>query len=138
MRRLLLVATAAAALALPAAASATINTYYGYNYLTSTSPTNACLSVFPSGSTGLACDGYNNWDRSRVYKNSGGWIKVGFWSSSGPTDYYFEFTGTINNPPIVVLRTDVGAPSYNATFCGYDYGMAPTASSYVQCQSIIF
>lgn len=121
-----------------ASAGTQITTYYGFNNLTPTYPTDRCSAVLP-GSHSLACSGFNNWDRTRVYKDHGGWIKVGFWDSGvPPLDYYFEFTGTIMNPPIVVLRVDVGAPPYNASFCGYDFDQTPTPSSYVQCQAIRF
>jgi hypothetical protein len=123
----------------PAAAAWTeVNPYYGFNNLTPTYPTDRCSAVFPS-SHSLACSGFNGWDRTRVYKDHGGWIKVGFWDSGIPRrDYYFEFAGTIMSPPIVVLRTDVFAPPYNASFCGYDFTQAPTSSSYVKCEAIRF
>jgi hypothetical protein len=121
-----------------ASAGADVNPYYGFNNLTPTSPTDHCAAVFPS-SHSLACSGFNGWDRTRVYKDHGGWIKVGFWGPGiPPLDYYLEFAGTIMSPPIVVLRTDVFAPPYNASFCGYDFTQAPTASSYVKCEAIRF
>ena len=121
-----------------AAAGTDVNPYYGFNNLTPTYPTNRCPAVLPS-SHSLACSGFTGWDRTRVYKDHGGWIKVGFWGPGiPPLDYYFEFTGTIMTPPIVVLRTDVWAPPYNASFCGYDFAQTPTASSYVRCEAIRF
>jgi hypothetical protein len=121
-----------------AAAGTDVNPYYGFNNLTPTYPTNRCPAVLPS-SHSLACSGFTGWDRTRVYKDHGGWIKVGFWGPGiPPLDYYFEFTGAIMTPPIVVLRTDVWAPPYNASFCGYDFAQTPTASSYVRCEAIRF
>jgi hypothetical protein len=125
-------------LAPTAAAWTDVNPYYGFNNLTPTYPTDRCSGVLPS-SHSLACSGFNGWDRTRVYKDHGGWIKVGFWDSGIPRlDYYLEFTGMIMSPPIVVLRTDVFAPPYNASFCGYDFDQTPTASSYVKCEAIRF
>jgi hypothetical protein len=123
----------------PAAAAGTdVSPYYGFNNLTPSYPTDRCSAVLPS-SHSLACSGFNGWDRTRVYKDHGGWIKVGFWDSGiPPLDYYFEFAGPIMTPPIVVLRTDVWAPPYNASFCGYDFSQTPTASSYVRCDAIRF
>ena len=141
-RRSLWLAVAALALCLflaPAATAGTdVSQYYGFNNLTPTYPTDRCSAVVPS-SHSLACSGFNAWDRARVYKDHGGWIKVGFWGSGiPPLDYYFEFTGAAMTPPIVVLRTDVWAPPYNASFCGYDFARTPTASSYVKCEAIRF
>jgi hypothetical protein len=124
-------------LAPTAAAGTDVNPYYGFNNLSPTYPTNRC-PVLPS-SHSLACSGFTGWDRTRVYKDHGGWIKVGFWGPGvPPLDYYLEFTGAIMAPPIVVSRTDVWAPPYNASFCGYDFAQAPTASSYVKCEAIRF
>jgi hypothetical protein len=125
-------------LAPSAVAGVEVNPYYGFNNLTPTYPTSRCSAVFPS-SHSLACSGFNGWDRTRVYKDHGGWIKVGFWGPGiPPLDYYFEFAGMSMNPPIVVLRTDVSSPPYNASFCGYDFDRTPTASSYVKCEGIRF
>jgi len=125
-------------LAGPAAAGTEVNPYYGFNNLTPTYPTNRCSAVLPS-SHSVACSGFTGWDRTRVYKDHGGWIKVGFWGSGvPPLDYYWEFTGAAMAPPIVVSRADVWAPPYNASFCGYDFAQAPTASSYVRCEAIRF
>jgi hypothetical protein len=121
-----------------AAAGTEVNAYYGFNNLTPSYPTDRCSAVFPS-SHSLACSGFSGWDRSRVYKDHGGWIKVGFWGPGiPPLDYYLELSGAIMAPPIVVVRTDVWAPPYNASFCGYDFARTPTASSYVKCEAIRF
>jgi hypothetical protein len=122
----------------PAVAGTDVNPYYGFNNLAPTYPTNRCSAVLPS-SHSVACSGFTGWDRTRVYKDHGGWIKVGFWGPGvPPLDYYLEFTGSIMAPPIVVSRTDVWAPPYNSSFCGYDFAQAPTASSYVKCEAIRF
>ena len=103
-------------------------TYYGFNYLSPTLPSNHCYS----GSQGVACSGFNNWDRHRVYKNSGDWIHIAYQASDG-TPYYcggpFMGTGTF-----VILRTSCGAPPYQRGFCQYVSG----SSSYVKCEMIIF
>lgn len=115
---------------------------YYVGWLSSTGPIDQCLSVFPSGSQRIACSGWNNWDRSRVYKAGGGWIRVGFWNPDR-TMHYLSFTGTRVDPnPIVVLRTDpglVGGPanSYNAVTCAYDVTNGGDASS-VECDALIF
>ena len=87
--RLRLLRSAAAGLALglvlaPTAAAGTdVSSYYGFNNLTPSYPTDRCSAVVPS-SHSLACSGFNGWDRTRVYKDHGGWIKVGFWGSGIP------------------------------------------------------
>lgn len=137
-RSVILVCALALALASTASAGTQVTLYYGLNNLTPSYPTDRCSAVFP-GSHSLACSGFNNWDRTRVYKDHGGWIKVGFWDAGvPPRDYYLEFTGIAMSPPIVVLRTDVYAPPYNASFCGYDFDRTPTNSSYVRCEAIRF
>lgn len=123
-----------ATLALVPAASA--GTYYGYNYLATNIPAQgsaASCKAAPDYTADyyptIACSGFNYWSTNTVYKNSGDRIDVGFTNSSSDTLYYFSYSGVINNPPITLSRTAVGAPSYNRAFCGYHTGN----SSYVQC-----
>lgn len=121
----------AAALSLVAASvgrADTINTYFGPAYMSWMAPTGACAGT----GTGIACDGFNNWDRNRVYKSDGGYISIGFDDSS--YNGYFAGGPYITNTTYVILRTDAGAPTYNRTFCNYYSG----SGSYIQCQSILF
>lgn len=123
----LVVAAMTVALVVTATAAAEIDEYFGYNYLSPTSPTGECGS-----DTGVACSGFNNWDRHRVYKNSGENIHIAYQASDG-TPYYcggpFSGTGTF-----VILRTSCSAPTFNRVFCQYYGGL----SSYVKCEAIIF
>jgi hypothetical protein len=122
------IAAFAVMLLAPVMARAGVVTYYGFNYLSPTLPQDHCSP----GTQGVACSGFNNWDRHRVYKNSGDWIHIAYQASNG-TPYYcggpFMGTGTF-----VILRTDCGAPTYNRGFCQYVDGF----SSYVKCELIIF
>jgi hypothetical protein len=115
-------------------------TYYGPGeVLSSTGPLNRCDHVLPR-SQRLACAGWNYWDRTRVWKQSGDWIRVGFWNSDR-TMHYRRYYGVYLNPPIVVYRTDSGmthgaADQYNASVCAWD--LDDGAGSSVQCDAIIF
>ena len=108
-----------------------------YGMLSLTRPENRC-GIF-SGSQGLACAGWNYWDRTRVWKASGGWIRVGFWYRAAgglPTMAYRIFGDSFwNGRVITVDRTEVGAPAYNASTCAYDYVHGGPASS-VFCEAI--
>ena len=131
-RKFVVLAALLAALAMTGTAAATVTPYYGYNYLSVNIPVGRCD---PLNAVGYACsDGFNNFDRNRVYKVNGGNIGVAFLDTSY-NSYGLTFCCVrTGSNPIVVLRTDVGAPPYNRTFCGYSSGL----SSYVQCQWIIF
>jgi hypothetical protein len=127
------VAFALAILAFPLAISAAVVPYYGFNYLAPNIPSPAAQQCPPAHPAGVACSGWNNWDRHRVYKNSGDFIHIAFQGPDG-TPYYcggpFAGTGTF-----VILRVDCGsAPPYNRGFCQYHSGN----SSYVKCEMIIF
>lgn len=125
------VATVAVVLATPVSAPATTTNYYGYNYLSSGLPgTGACSSR--SSQSGIACDGWNNWDRSQVDKNSGDEIFLGFLNNDG--SHSFSGINTSVDTTHTLLRVDYGVTTYNRTTCAYGSG----ASSYVQCRSIIF
>jgi hypothetical protein len=118
-----------------------IGCYY-VGFLSSSLPVDGCTAVYPHGQA-IACTGWNNWDRSRVYKATGGSIRVGFWDPNNPpnnTIHYHVFSGVWVDPsPIVVLRTDStmvhgAANSYNAVLCAWDSG---TESS-VECDALLF
>ncbi len=133
MARRTFVAVLAALVLVPVASA---STYWGYNYLAVNIPaqgTSASCKAAPGYTADyyptIACSGFNYWSTNTVYKNSGDRIEVGFTDSTSATLYSFTYSGVINNPPITLSRTAVGAPSYNRAFCGYYSGN----SSYVQC-----
>lgn len=132
MKRLLALALAACALALPTVAEASIDTYY-YDNLGANYPVDQC----DNNTISFACSGWNYWDRSRVYKYDGGDIAVGF-LTTGPLVFYYPasvFCCVRNGSnPILVYRTDVGAPTYNRAACDYASGTASTSL----CEAIIF
>ena len=108
-----------------------------YGVLALAVPANRCAAVF-NGSQGLACSGWSYWDRTRVWKVSGGGIRLGFWyrNSSGlPTMAYRMYNDPWNGRVITVDRIEVGAPSYNASTCAYDYVYGGAPSS-VFCEAI--
>jgi len=114
--------------------------YYGPGaMLSSAAPINRCDHVF-ARSQRLACSGWNYWDRTRVWKASGEWIRVGFWTTDRVM-HFRRFYGVYLNPPIVVYRTDpalIGgsAAQYNASTCAWD--LDDGAGSSVQCDAVIF
>lgn len=112
--------------------------YGGYDYLTPSFPVDMCGAVLPS-SQSVACAGWNYWDRTRVWKSSGGWIRVGFWHRdihSGTVRMEFRLYGEhANGQVLTVDRTDVGGSAYNVSTCGYDFDHGGP-SSYVLCEAI--
>ena len=110
----------------------------GYGWLSPAAPVDRCTSVF-GGSQALACSGWSYWDRTRVWKASGGWIRAGFWyrpAGGMPTMAYRIFGGPYwNGPVITVDRTEVGAPPYSVSTCAYDYVYGGPPSS-VLCEAI--
>jgi hypothetical protein len=112
--------------------------YSGYGTLSLTAPVNRCGSVFPSGSQANACAGWSYWDRTRVWKAGGGWIRVGFWyrpPGALPAMAYRIFGSGWNGSVATVDRTEIGAPPYIASTCAYDYVYGGPASS-VLCEAI--
>ena len=109
----------------------------GYGWVSPSAPENRCTAVF-SGSQGLACSGWSYWDRTRVWKASGGSIRVGFWdrSSGLPTMHYRIYSDPYwNGRVITVDRTEAGALPYNVSTCAYDYSYGGAQSS-VLCEAI--
>jgi hypothetical protein len=111
--------------------------YGDYGTLSLSQPVNRCTSVF-GGSQGLACSGWSYWDRTRVWKASGGSIRVGFWylpAGGLPTMAYRMYNDPWNGGVVTVDRTEVGAPWYVASTCAYDYVYGGAPSS-VYCEAI--
>src|SRR4051812_39039580 len=102
-----------------------------YGTLALAVPVNRCAAVF-NGSQGLACSGWSYWDRTRVWKASGGAIRLGFWyrgASGLPTMAYRMYNDPWNGRVVTVDRTEVGAPTYIVSTCAYDYVYGGAASS---------
>lgn len=120
-------------------AGATTNIYWGYNNMTiSNPPSGTCLSQ----GAGVACAGFNNWDRTQVgYDNGDASIGYEFQNCAGCAfrGYLATSAGTWT-----LLRTDWNAAfpcctvnPYNRTTC--NYASAPLLRfAYVQCRAIIF
>jgi hypothetical protein len=115
------------ALTIASPAAAGVVPYYGFNYLSPTLPSNQCAPY-----QGRACSGYNNWTESRIAKNSGDVIRLGF-QDTGSGFYFLDFGSSYNGTEIQLTRGAVGAPSYQRCYCKYQSGN----SSYVQCKAYI-
>lgn len=93
----LLVCVTALLLLAAAPALATVESYWGYNNMTSTNPAASSTSPYYSvecygDPAGYACSGFNNWDRSSVDWNSGSAaIAYGFENCSTCT--YYSWAG---------------------------------------------
>ncbi len=111
--------------------------YAGYGTLSATAPVDRCTSAL-GGSQGLACSGWSYWDRTRVWKATGGWMRVGFWdrgSSGLPTMRYRLYGRDWNGQVITVDRFDTGAGPYNVATCAYEHTWGGPGSS-VLCEAI--
>jgi hypothetical protein len=104
-----------------------ITNYYNdghYDLLGWYLPPDRCSAVLPGGSQAVACSGWSYWNRNRVWKAGGGWIRVGFWritSDGYPVFDAWNFDSSWNGRAAVVDRTDVNAPPYNVVGCAYDF-----------------
>ena len=119
--------------------------YYGYNYLGARTPVDEC-NWDGTDYKALACSGWNYWDRTRVWKNSGDCILVGFsgWNPNPPPHvpvlyepghaYCLAWNGDV----ITVDRTTAGAPPYQRSTCAYDTRYHGGNSSYVKCEGIVW
>lgn len=131
VRRIALGLVAGVALALPSVAAADVVNFWGFNHMNSTNPGVGYCSSRPS-SSGIACAGWNYWDRTQIEKNSGDYIAYGFLDNDGSAS--FRGTSTQLEGTFTILRTDAGATTYNRSTCAYQSG----AGSYLQCRAIIF
>src|SRR2546423_1940454 len=97
-------AVALMAVALPMAASATVQNYWGFNYIGPNNPSASdpknCTTV-----AGWACSGYNYYTTSQVQNNSGGSFNLGLWAYDGSaigdvksgSGTFNEYLSDINN-----------------------------------------
>jgi hypothetical protein len=111
--------------------------YAGFGTVAPAAPVDRCVSAL-HGSVALACSGWSYWDRTRVWKASGGWIRVGFWDHSNgglPAMRYRVYGSGWNGQVITVDRYDTGAGPYNVSTCAYDFSYGGAASS-VLCEAI--
>lgn len=124
-------------LAIVAVPIASAGTHYS-GTLSSSSPTGEC-SAYSGSATGFACDGWNNWDYSRLYFNSGGTAKWGFIFNDGTNNMYIKSSGSVSAGTTVTVVWNDGIFSspthYNRPGCtGAGTGSSPN----VNCISLIF
>jgi len=122
MRKVLLLVVFAALGLVPQASAAWT---WGFNYLTPTSPTNACAL----GYTGMACSGYNNNDFMTMDKQNGDVVRMGF--RDDPSVWWVQLDSSYNGWSPQVDRWTLGAPQYNRVYCKYQSGN----STYCRCWS---
>jgi hypothetical protein len=113
---------------------------YGISILNANTPYEACSNVLGPGSHGLACAGWNYWDRTRVWKYSGGSIRVGFWYRNvfgvATMGYRIYNAPYWNGQVLTVDRTELtGVTPYSASTCAYDYSYGGPESA-VLCEAI--
>jgi hypothetical protein len=127
-------AVAIVAAALPVAAGATIQNYWGFNYL---GPNNPSVGD-PKNCTnfaGWACSGWNYYDISRVQNNSTGSFNLGFWAYDGSAIGDVKSgSGTFNE-----YRTDINnrfpddpINAYNHLWCAHN----GNSVNYLQCRGV--
>jgi hypothetical protein len=110
----------------------------GWNVVSTSIPVDRCASALPGGSHSVACAGWSYWDRTRVWKNSGGSIRVGFWYrnyQNFPTMSYRIAGASWNGGAVTFDRTEGLATPYNVSTCAYDFSYGG-AQSYVICEGI--
>ena len=125
-----------------AVAAATTVNYWGYNYQTRSNPAagTACGDVYGDG---IACAGYNYWDRSQLDYNSGSaHILFGFWNCAGCQLYGLRPS---SSGLYTIVRTTWNSdhPSqtvnaYNEVACAWDDWPDGSGYAYDQCRAIIF
>lgn len=127
-----------AALIGAAAASATTTTYWGFNNLTESNP--PLNTQCPMDGSGVACSGFNNWDRSQIQiaGGTGATVQYGFQNCAGcqvfsatatPLGTYTLIRSVYNQNHAQKINV------YNRAVCAWAGG---GTSSYVQCRAIIF
>jgi hypothetical protein len=121
--------------------SCTVCRFYavdGYAVVNQNVPFGACDSALGPYAHSVACSGWSYWDRTRVWKDRGDSIRVGFWYR-GPDDLptmgYHIYGAAWNGWVITVDRTEVGVPPYNVSTCAYDYAYGGD-ESVVLCEAI--
>lgn len=122
-RRLILLSClmfGAIALAIPAVALAT--NYWGFNYISSSSPTGQCY--LNGGAAGTVCVNTTS-DSSQVQKNGGGCVDFGYYvSGSVIITLCSDTTQTIS------AQSATGHDPAGPPFCAYHSG----AKAYIQCR----
>jgi len=122
-----------------AAASATTTTYWGFNNLTSSNPPSGTCT---GNGAGVACAGFNYWDRSQIEiaGGTGAIVSYGFQNCAGCV-----LLGESGQPlgTYTLIRTTYNSThghnpvnAYNRTTCAF--GNVYGSASYVQCRDIIF
>lgn len=128
MRYIAAVAAAWAALALAGAAGAGTVNYYGYAWLSSTSPP---AGTCPGWGAGTACSNWNYWDYSQIDIRTSTLVPYGFIFTTG----WMHVRWAQGRATYTVLWSSFGsgATHYNRAACDQ-----PTSPSYVQCRALIF
>jgi hypothetical protein len=121
--------------------SCTVCRFYapdGYAVVNQNVPFGACDSALGPYAHSVACSGWSYWDRTRVWKARGDFIRVGFWYRGPddlPTMAYKIYGAGWNDRAITVDRLEVGAAPYNVSTCAYDYTYGGD-ESLVLCEAI--
>jgi len=87
--------------------------------------TNPSTPTWPYG--GCAQSGFNNWNYVTLQKNTGDRVALGMRASSG-TYIFFTYGAAANGHTYTLSKYDLGAPGYNAGFCGYYSGNSSSVS----------
>jgi hypothetical protein len=135
----LVAAIAALTLLFPATAFATTVNYWGYNNMTKSNPPSGTCS---SERAGVACSGWNYWDRSQIAYNSGNAVILygmencaacawrGYTALSPGVGTFIRTQWNQDNP-------DFPVNAYNRALCAFADGSLNTYA-YIQCRAIIF
>lgn len=128
MRKKGALAAVLAALTLAGPAVAATTSYYGYGWISPTSPPKgACFSW----RAGIACAGWNYWDYSQIDIQTRTLVPFGFIFTTG----WMHVRWVSGRYTYTVLWSSFGsgATHYNRAACG-----PPTSPSYVQGRALIF
>jgi hypothetical protein len=120
-------------------ASATTTNYWGYNNMTSSNPSAGSGACPGNAIAGIACSGWNYWDRSQIDYNSGSATIRFAMNNPGSADYF----GNLATYAKVwtLIRTDWNAAHPNLTIGPYNRAACLWISgtyAYIQCRAIIF
>jgi hypothetical protein len=135
----LLGVAAAFTLLFPTTALATTVNYWGFNNMTKSNPPAGTCS---SERAGVACSGWNYWDRSQLAYNSGN--ATMFWGMENCAGCAWRGYTALSPGVWTLIRTqwNLDFPSspinpYNRALCAFADGSLNTYA-YVQCRAIIY
>jgi len=128
MRHVAALAAVVAALALAGTAGAAVTNYYGYAWISSTSPP---AGTCPGWDAGMACSGWNYWDYSQIDIRTTAIVIYGFIFRGG----WFHMRYVWGPATYTALWSSFGssATHYNRAGC-----RRHASPAYVQCRALIF